>query len=200
MFGKRAKTIKNKVTVNKQRSVAELMAIIERLKKELQYFQRYAGALEKALADLLGPDWKTKVVRAARVEPCHATRSLTRAATARTYTETPDPRGSTKCHNHFSIVGLTCLGSRRWRRGRRAVRQRTRGWRRQRLDSDDTGLDTASLARGLVGIAQRRRLDRQPVCRRTPPLRVVCTRGLQCRRLGGAGRAAGRDAVHGREA
>lgn len=76
MFGKRAKTIKNKVTVNKQRSVAELMAIIERLKKELQYFQRYAGALEKALADLLGPDWKTKVVRAARLTSLLASHAM----------------------------------------------------------------------------------------------------------------------------
>eukprot|EP01094_Clydonella_sp_ATCC50884_P019038 TRINITY_DN3635_c0_g2_i2.p1 TRINITY_DN3635_c0_g2~~TRINITY_DN3635_c0_g2_i2.p1 ORF type:complete len:1107 (-),score=368.20 TRINITY_DN3635_c0_g2_i2:148-3303(-) len=61
MFGKRAKTIKNKVKVNKQRSVAELMAIIERLKKELAYFKRYTKALEKAIEEVKGPGWRDEL-------------------------------------------------------------------------------------------------------------------------------------------
>jgi hypothetical protein len=76
-FGKRAKTIKNKVTVNKQRSVAELLAIIERLKRELQYFQRYSAALEKALAEHLGPEWKSLVVCNNRQQPSSAGLRLT---------------------------------------------------------------------------------------------------------------------------
>lgn len=57
-FGKRAKTIKNVVTKNEQRSVAELMAIIERLKKELAYFKRYTRILEQELEKVVGPEWR----------------------------------------------------------------------------------------------------------------------------------------------
>jgi len=58
-----AKTIKNKVSVNKQRSVAELMAIIERLKKELVYYRKFSSTLEKLLDEKLGPGWRAAVVR-----------------------------------------------------------------------------------------------------------------------------------------
>eukprot|EP00011_Vannellida_sp_DIVA3-517-6-12_P013032 CAMPEP_0114620886 /NCGR_PEP_ID=MMETSP0168-20121206/8952_1 /TAXON_ID=95228 ORGANISM="Vannella sp., Strain DIVA3 517/6/12" /NCGR_SAMPLE_ID=MMETSP0168 /ASSEMBLY_ACC=CAM_ASM_000044 /LENGTH=1105 /DNA_ID=CAMNT_0001832083 /DNA_START=33 /DNA_END=3346 /DNA_ORIENTATION=+ len=57
-FGKRAKTIKNVVSKNEQRSVAELMAIIERLKKELAYFKRYSRILEQELEKAVGPEWR----------------------------------------------------------------------------------------------------------------------------------------------
>eukprot|EP00026_Physarum_polycephalum_P001526 Phypoly_transcript_01528.p1 GENE.Phypoly_transcript_01528~~Phypoly_transcript_01528.p1 ORF type:complete len:1080 (+),score=256.77 Phypoly_transcript_01528:75-3314(+) len=49
MFGKRAKTIKNTVKVNKQKSAAELAALIQALKKELAALQQYNLLLEKQL-------------------------------------------------------------------------------------------------------------------------------------------------------
>ena len=58
MFAKRAKTIKNSVKLNAQKSVAELMAIIEKLKKELAYFKKYIDILEKELEKVKGPNWK----------------------------------------------------------------------------------------------------------------------------------------------
>jgi uncharacterized coiled-coil protein SlyX len=46
-FGQRAKTIKNKVSINQQRSVAELNAIITKLQQELDSLRRYANILER---------------------------------------------------------------------------------------------------------------------------------------------------------
>ena len=57
-FAKRAKSIKNSVKVNKQRSVAELIAIIERMKKELLYMKKYSVVLEQVLEGEKGSTWK----------------------------------------------------------------------------------------------------------------------------------------------
>eukprot|EP01119_Soliformovum_irregulare_P014304 TRINITY_DN3915_c0_g1_i2.p1 TRINITY_DN3915_c0_g1~~TRINITY_DN3915_c0_g1_i2.p1 ORF type:complete len:1407 (-),score=731.72 TRINITY_DN3915_c0_g1_i2:353-4573(-) len=46
-FGQRAKTLKNKVTQNKQRSAEEMNEIIERLTRELSKMSKYAQELEK---------------------------------------------------------------------------------------------------------------------------------------------------------
>jgi hypothetical protein len=43
----RAKCLKNKVTINQQKSVAELNAIIAKLNAELESLRRYAAQLEK---------------------------------------------------------------------------------------------------------------------------------------------------------
>jgi hypothetical protein len=56
-----AKTIKNKVSVNKQRSVTELMAIIERLKKELLYYRKFSASLEALLDEKVGSSWRSLV-------------------------------------------------------------------------------------------------------------------------------------------
>eukprot|EP01050_Picozoa_sp_SAG11_P000820 SAG11_NODE_30_length_23132_cov_22.413277_8_plen_206_part_00 len=50
-FAKRAKTIKNRVKVNEEKSVAELNAIINQLKKENASLQKYALGLEGALRE-----------------------------------------------------------------------------------------------------------------------------------------------------
>lgn len=60
-FAKRAKTIKNSVKVNKQRSVAELMAIIEKIKKELSFYKKYIAAMEGLIEQFKGPDWKSQI-------------------------------------------------------------------------------------------------------------------------------------------
>ncbi|GIQ88195.1 kinesin-like protein, partial [Kipferlia bialata] len=49
-FGKRAKAIKNAVKVNATKSVAELMAIISQLNKQLAAYKEYSKGLEDALA------------------------------------------------------------------------------------------------------------------------------------------------------
>lgn len=51
-FGQRAKTIKNQVHVNQQRSVKELEAIIENLTRELAYLKLYSEHLERDLLRL----------------------------------------------------------------------------------------------------------------------------------------------------
>merc|ERR1712137_1065258 len=68
-FAKRAKTIKNSVKVNKQRSVEELMAIIEKLKKELMYFKKYVTILEHELEKVKGPNWKDDLPKIAQATP-----------------------------------------------------------------------------------------------------------------------------------
>lgn len=57
MFGKRAKTIKNTVKVNKQKSAAELAALIQALRKELIMLQDYNTLLEKQLEWMKAPDY-----------------------------------------------------------------------------------------------------------------------------------------------
>ena len=59
-FAKRAKSIKNSVKVNKQRSVAELMAIIEKIKKELAYYKKYISCMETLLEQIKGANWKNE--------------------------------------------------------------------------------------------------------------------------------------------
>ena len=49
-FGQRAKSIKNRVKQNAQKSVAELMAIIAKLQQQLAMWKSYSENLEKALA------------------------------------------------------------------------------------------------------------------------------------------------------
>merc|ERR1712137_991001 len=66
MFAKRAKTIKNSVKVNKQRSVEELMAIIEKLKKELGFLKKYVVILEQELEKVKGPNWKDDLPKLAQ--------------------------------------------------------------------------------------------------------------------------------------
>lgn len=66
MFAKRAKTIKNSVKVNKQRSVEELMAIIEKLKKELGFLKKYVVILEQELEKVKGPNWKDDLPKMAQ--------------------------------------------------------------------------------------------------------------------------------------
>lgn len=51
-FGQRAKTIKNQVHVNQQRSVKELEAIIDNLTRELTYLKLYSEHLERDLLKL----------------------------------------------------------------------------------------------------------------------------------------------------
>jgi kinesin family protein 5 len=51
-FGQRAKTIKNNVHVNQQRSVKELEAIIDNLTRELAYLKLYSEHLERDLLKL----------------------------------------------------------------------------------------------------------------------------------------------------
>lgn len=45
-FGQRAKTIKNTISINQQRSVEELNAIINKLNKELEGLKKYVSVLE----------------------------------------------------------------------------------------------------------------------------------------------------------
>ena len=65
-FGKRAKTIKNSVKMNAQRSVAELLAIIDKLKKELTFYKKYVPILEQELEKLKGPNWKADLPKIAQ--------------------------------------------------------------------------------------------------------------------------------------
>ena len=53
----RAKTIKNTVTVNKQRSVEELSKIVSTLKKDLRSLKKYTTSLEGDLVKVHGPTW-----------------------------------------------------------------------------------------------------------------------------------------------
>jgi hypothetical protein len=62
-FGQRAKTIKNSVSVNKQRSVEELNAIIIKLNKELAVLKEYVTILENELKGVKGPDWDIGTLR-----------------------------------------------------------------------------------------------------------------------------------------
>jgi kinesin family member 5 len=56
-FGQRAKTIKNKVRVNQQRSVQELELIIQKLTADLKMFQQYARLLETEIEQLRGSNY-----------------------------------------------------------------------------------------------------------------------------------------------
>eukprot|EP01122_Echinamoeba_exundans_P010681 TRINITY_DN404_c0_g1_i1.p1 TRINITY_DN404_c0_g1~~TRINITY_DN404_c0_g1_i1.p1 ORF type:complete len:567 (-),score=86.52 TRINITY_DN404_c0_g1_i1:92-1792(-) len=56
-FGQRAKTIKNKVRVNQQRSVQELELIIQKLTADLKMFQQYARLLEAEIEQLRGSNY-----------------------------------------------------------------------------------------------------------------------------------------------
>lgn len=58
----RAKSLKNKVTINQQKSVAELNAIIAKLTAELESLRRYAARLEKDLL-LRDPKYDLNKVR-----------------------------------------------------------------------------------------------------------------------------------------
>jgi hypothetical protein len=49
-FGQRAKFIKNPASVNKLRSVTELMAIIDKLMREIEALKKYIAVLEKDLS------------------------------------------------------------------------------------------------------------------------------------------------------
>jgi kinesin family protein 5 len=56
-FAQRAKTIKNRVTVNEEKSVSELMAIIDQLKKQNEGLTTYVFSLETALKEAgIDPD------------------------------------------------------------------------------------------------------------------------------------------------
>jgi hypothetical protein len=59
----RAKSIKNVVTINKQRSIAELNAIIEKLNAELKTMKKYCSVLELELAGFKGSDWNVNDFR-----------------------------------------------------------------------------------------------------------------------------------------
>ena len=48
-FGERAKSIKNKATVNEEKSVAEMKAIVSNLEKEIERLQKYINSLESQL-------------------------------------------------------------------------------------------------------------------------------------------------------
>ncbi|ELR10902.1 kinesin motor domain containing protein [Acanthamoeba castellanii str. Neff] len=62
-FGQKAKSLRNIVTVNRQRSNYELLQIIEMLKKELLAMKKYAEYLEEELRKLKGPNWKPSMPR-----------------------------------------------------------------------------------------------------------------------------------------
>eukprot|EP01116_Phalansterium_solitarium_P019056 TRINITY_DN5222_c0_g1_i2.p1 TRINITY_DN5222_c0_g1~~TRINITY_DN5222_c0_g1_i2.p1 ORF type:complete len:836 (+),score=380.20 TRINITY_DN5222_c0_g1_i2:131-2638(+) len=62
-FGQRAKTIKNSVTVNKQRSMAEMNAIISRLTLEIDSLKRYVSVLEKELLGSKGAGFDFALLR-----------------------------------------------------------------------------------------------------------------------------------------
>lgn len=53
----RAKTIKNSVSVNKQRSIAELNSIIEKLNKELISLNAYIESLEELIRETKGQNF-----------------------------------------------------------------------------------------------------------------------------------------------
>lgn len=57
LTGPRAKTIKNTVKVNKQKSAAELAALIQALRKELISLQDYNTLLEKQIDWMKSPDY-----------------------------------------------------------------------------------------------------------------------------------------------
>jgi kinesin family protein 5 len=61
-FGQRAKSLKNRVTINQQKSVAELNAIIAKLTAELESLRRYAAKLEKDIL-LRDPKYDLNKVR-----------------------------------------------------------------------------------------------------------------------------------------
>lgn len=77
-FGQRAKTIKNSVQVNKQRSVEELNEIIAMLRKEVKALKRYAIFLESEMRKLKGSDWAPPSVipRAVPASPASSARSV----------------------------------------------------------------------------------------------------------------------------
>jgi kinesin family protein 5 len=62
-FGQRAKSIKNKVKINQERSVAELEAIIEKLTAELTRLRQYNEALERELVAAKGGDFNIETFR-----------------------------------------------------------------------------------------------------------------------------------------
>src|SRR3989344_8870985 len=75
-FGQRAKTIKNSVQVNKQRSVEALNEIIAMLRKEVKALKRYAIFLESEMRKLKGSDWAPPSVipRAVPASPASSAR------------------------------------------------------------------------------------------------------------------------------
>ena len=56
-FGQRAKSIKNKAKINQERSVAELEAIIEKMRAEITKLRAYNEALERELVAAKGSDF-----------------------------------------------------------------------------------------------------------------------------------------------
>lgn len=56
-FGQRAKTIKNKVQINKQLSIAELEAALKKLQKEYSSCKTYSTKLEKQIAWMKSADY-----------------------------------------------------------------------------------------------------------------------------------------------
>jgi kinesin family protein 5 len=56
-FGQRAKSIKNKAKINQERSVAELEAIIEKMRAEITKLRAYNEALERELVSSKGSDF-----------------------------------------------------------------------------------------------------------------------------------------------
>jgi kinesin family protein 5 len=56
-FGQRAKSIKNKAKINQERSVAELEAIIEKMRAEITKLRAYNEALERELVASKGSDF-----------------------------------------------------------------------------------------------------------------------------------------------
>lgn len=62
-FGQRAKSIKNKVRVNQQRSVQELELIILKLSADLKMFQQYARLLEAEIEGFRGKDYDLDALR-----------------------------------------------------------------------------------------------------------------------------------------
>ena len=69
-FAQRAKTIKNKVKLNEEKSVGELNAIITALKKEVEGLQAYSVALEKALTEAGGDPSTVKVEKGGCLSLC----------------------------------------------------------------------------------------------------------------------------------
>lgn len=56
-FGQRAKSIKNKAKINQERSVAELEAIIDKMRAEITKLRAYNEALERELVAAKGSDF-----------------------------------------------------------------------------------------------------------------------------------------------
>lgn len=107
-FAQRAKTIKNKVKLNEEKSVGELNAIIAALKKEVEGLQAYSVALEKALTEAGGDPSTVKVEKGGCFSLCVSPLPLTKHLAPSPATKPqPQPLGCALAFMHLSRI---CFG------------------------------------------------------------------------------------------